>query len=48
MLQQIVGRAVIKHGMELVNEVDHDHREPMHEMSHLNQEGMLQASQIMV
>ena len=48
MLQQIVGRAVIKHGMELVNKVDHDHREPVHDMSHLNQEGMLQASQVMV
>ena len=41
MLQQIVGRAVIKHGMKLVNKVDHDHREPVHDISHLNQEGML-------
>ena len=31
-----------------MNKVDHDHREPMHDMSHLNQEGMLQASQVMV
>ena len=48
MLQQIFGRAVIKHGMELVNKVDNDHREPIHDISHLNYEGMLQASQIMV
>ena len=50
MLQQIVGRAVVKHGLELVNKVDHGHdqREPMHNMSHLDQEGMLQASQVMV
>ena len=34
--------------MELVNKVDNDHREPIHDMSHLNQEDMLQASQIMV
>ena len=50
MLQQIVRRAVIKHCLELVNKVDHDHdhREPMHDMFHLNQECMLQASQVMV
>ena len=34
--------------MELVNKVDHDHRDPIHDMSHLNQEGMLQDSQVMV
>ena len=34
--------------LELVNKVDRDHREPMHDMCHLNQEGMLQASQVMV
>ena len=34
MLQQIVGRAVIKHALELVNKVDHGHdqREPMHDI----------------
>ena len=49
-LQQIVGKAFVKHGLELVNKVDHGYhqREPMHDMSHLNQEGMLQASQVMV
>ena len=50
MLQQIFGTAFIKHGLELVNKVDHgyDQREPMHDMSHLNQEGVLQFSQVMV
>ena len=50
MLQKIVGRAVAKHGLELVNEVDHGHDQRVLEpnMSHLDQEGMLQASQVMV
>ena len=52
MLQQIVGRAVVKHGFELVNRVDkghyHDQKEPEHNLSHLDQEGVLQASQVMV
>ena len=52
MLQQIVGRAIVKHGLELVNKTGkvqyHDQKEPEHNLSHLNQEGLLQASQVMV
>ena len=50
MLQHIVGRAVIKHGLELVNKEGHGHEQRVLEpnMSHLDQEGMLQASQVMV
>ena len=52
MIQQIVGRAVIKHGLELVSRTDkdhcHDQKEPEHNLSCLDQEGVLQASQLMV
>ena len=52
MLQQIFGRAVVKYGLELVSKVDkshyHDQREPEHNMSHLDQKGVLQASHVMV
>ena len=50
MLQQIVGRAFVKHGLELVNREDHSHeqREPVHNMSYLDQEGILQASKVIV
>ena len=50
MLQQIVGRAVVKYGLDLVNKVDHGHDQRVLEpnRSHLDQEGMLQASQVMV
>ena len=50
MHQQVVGRAVVKHGLELVGKVDygHDQRVLEPKMSHLDQEGMLQASQIKV
>ena len=50
MLQHTVGRAVVKHGLELVNRLDHDHEKRVLEpnMSHLDQEVMLQSSQVMV
>ena len=43
MLQQIFGRAFVKHGLELVNRVDHGHEQRVLEpnMSHLDPEGML-------
>ena len=49
MLQQIVGRAVVKQSLELVNK-DHGHEQRVLEpnMSHLDQEVMLQAIQVMV
>ena len=42
MLQQIVGRAVVKHGLELVSKVYHSNDQRVLEpnMSHLDQEGM--------
>ena len=45
MLQQIVGRAFVKHGLELVNKEDHDHEQRVLQpnMSHVDQEGMFQA-----
>ena len=52
LLQHIVGRAIVKHGLELVPKSDkiqyHDQKEPEHNLSHLDQEGVLQASQVMV
>ena len=52
LLQHIVGRAFVKHGLELVPKADkiqyHDQKEPEHNLSHLDQEGVLQASQVMV
>ena len=52
LLQHIVGKAIVKHGLELVPKSDkiqyHDHKEPEHGLSHLDQEGVLQASQVMV
>ena len=50
MLQQIVRRAVVKHCLELVIREDHGYEQRVLEpnMSHLDQEGMLQASQVMV
>ena len=52
-LQHVVGKAIVKHGMELVptkpNKIHyHDQKEPEHNLSHLDQEGVLQASQVMV
>ena len=50
--QHIVGRAVLKHGLEFVakgeRESYHDQREIDHGTSHLNPEGVLQASQFKV
>ena len=52
LLQHIVGKAIVKHGLELVPKSDkiqyHDQKEPEHNFSHLDQEGVLQASQVMV
>ena len=52
-LQHVVGKAILKHGLELVpttpNKIQHhDQKEPEHNLSHLDQEGVLQASQLMV
>ena len=52
-LQHVVGKAILKHGLELVptkpNKIQyHDQKEPEHNLSHLDQEGVLQASQVMV
>ena len=52
-LQHVVGKAIIKHGLELVpikpDKIQyHDQKEPEHSLSHLDQEGVLQASQVMV
>ena len=52
LFQHIVGKAIVKHGLELVPKPDkiqyHDQKEPEHSLSHLDQEGVLQASQVMV
>ena len=52
LLQHIVGKAIVKHGLELVPKSDkiqyHDQKEPEHNLSHLDQEAVLQASQVMV
>ena len=52
LFQHIVGKAIVKHGLELVPKSDkiqhHDQKEPEHNLSHLDQEGVLQASQVMV
>ena len=51
-LQQIVGRAAVKHGLELVHKVDrvhyHDQKEPECNTSHLDPSDVLQSSQVMV
>ena len=52
-LQHVVGKAVLKHGLELILAKPsgiqyHDQREPEHNLTHLDQEGVLQASQVMV
>ena len=52
-LQHVVGKAILKHGSEFVptkpNTIQyHDHKEPEYNLSHLDQEGVLQASQVMV
>ena len=52
-LQHVVGKAILKHGLELVptkpNKIQyHDQKEPEHNLSHLDQKGVLQASQVMV
>ena len=52
-LQHIVGKAIIKHGLVLVptkpDKIQyHDQKEPEHNLSYLDQEGVLQASQVMV
>ena len=49
--QQIVGRAALKHGLEFISEDEREHfeqRELNHGTSHLDAEGVLQASQVMV
>ena len=52
MLQKIVGRTAIKHGLELVHRADkehyHEQKEPEHNLSNLDQKGVLQAIQVMV
>ena len=52
MLQQIVGRAINKHGLELVHRTEKNHypeqKEPEQNLSHLDEDGVLQASQVMV
>ena len=52
LLKHIVGKAFVKHGLELVprsNKIQyHDQKEPEYNLSHLDQEGVLQASQVMV
>ena len=52
LLQHIAGKAIVKHGWEMVPKSDkiqyHDQKEPEHSLSHLDQEGVLQASQVMV
>ena len=52
-LQHVVGKAIVKHGLELIPAKPkriqyHDQKEPEHNLSHLDQEGVLQASQVMV
>ena len=52
-LQHVVGKAVLKHGLELIPAKPsgmqyHEQREPEHNLTHLDQEGVLQASQVMV
>ena len=51
-LQQIVAKAAMKHGLELVNENErlhcHDQKEIEPGTSHLNQDGVLQVSQVKV
>ena len=51
-LQKIIGRAPVKHGLELVTKVDrvhyHDQREPEKNTSYLDPNDVLQASQVMV
>ena len=52
LLQHIVGKAIVKHGLELIPKVNkiqcHEHKEPEHNLSHLDQEGVLQASQALL
>ena len=52
LLQHIVRKAIVEHGLELVprsNKIQyHDQKEPEHNLSHLDKEGVLQASQVMV
>ena len=52
MLQQIVGRAALRHGLELVHKDErvqyHDQREVDPGTSHLDQNGVPQVSQVMV
>ena len=52
-LQHVVGKTIIKHGLELIPAKPsgiqyHDQKEPEHNLTHLDQEGVLQASQVMV
>ena len=52
-LQHVVGKAVLKHGLELIptkpRRMQYDEqREPEYNLTHLDQEGVLQASQVMV
>ena len=52
LLQHIVGKAIVKHGLELIPKVNkiqyHDQKEPEHNLSHLDQECVLHVSQVMV
>ena len=51
-LQQIVAKAAMRHGLELLNKNErlhcHDQKEIEPGTSHLNQDGVLQESQVMV
>ena len=52
-LQHVVGKAVLKHGLELIpakpSRIQYqEQREPEHNLTHLDQEGVLGASQVMV
>ena len=52
-LQHVGGKAIVKHGLELIpakpSEIQyHDQKEPEHNLTHWDQEGVLQASQVMV
>ena len=51
-LQHVVGKAILKHGLELIpakpSRMQYEQREPEHNLTHLDQEGVFQASQVMV
>ena len=52
-LQHVVGKAILKHGLELAPSKPkkiqyHDQKKSEHNLSHLDQEGVLHASQVIV